>query len=211
MNIDKRFKVGIEMPPLPALQGETELSLFDPQNPDLGLFNLIDEEQIRLSGSKILYYKYSQSEGTVDPIYMEERLKTIHSQPITVFGHYNPTPIEENLSQFGIELNSEQLFVFNKSSIETLLGRTPIPFDIVKPEFQNIKYELFEVQEESFEIYGVYHLVCAAKILRDSDQVVQEPLTRRSEGVSRRDIDPRIGDSPLDTREDLTNPYGENR
>ena len=31
---------------------------FDPKNPDLALLNLIDEEQIRLSGSKILYYKY---------------------------------------------------------------------------------------------------------------------------------------------------------
>ena len=43
---EKLFKVGIEMPPLPALEGETELSLFDPQNPDLNLLNLVDEEQI---------------------------------------------------------------------------------------------------------------------------------------------------------------------
>ena len=73
MSSNKRFKVGIEMPPLPSIEGETELSLFDPNNPDLGLLNLIDEEQIRLSGSKILFYKYFQSKGTVDSIYMEER------------------------------------------------------------------------------------------------------------------------------------------
>ena len=209
MNNNKRFKVGIEMPPLPSLEGETELSLFDPQNPDLALFNVIDEEQMRLSGSKILYYKYFQSEGTVDPIYMEERKKVLHSQPLTVFGHYNPTPVEENLTQFGIELASDQLFVFNKSRIETILGRTPIPHDVVQPKFQNIKYEIFEVQEESFEIYGVYHLVCAARILRDSDEVVQEPLTQVSDRVSGREVDPRIGDSPLDNRENLSNPYGD--
>jgi hypothetical protein len=207
--VDKKFKVGIEMPPLPTLEGETELSLFDPQNPDIGLFNLIDEEQIRLSGSKILYYKYFQSDGTIDPIYMEERQKTIHSQPLTVFGHYNPTAVEENLNQFGIELTNDQLFIFNKSSIEQVLGRTPIPFDVVQPQFQNIKYELFEVQEESFEIYGVYHIVCAAKILRDSEDVLQEPLTKRVEDISGRAIDPRIAESPLANREDLTNPYGD--
>lgn len=206
---DKKFKVGIEMPPLPSLEGETELSLFDPQNPDLNLLNLIDEEQIRLSGSKILYYKYFQSEGTIDAVYMEEREKTLHSEPITVFGHYNPTAVEENLSQFGIELTNDQLFIFNKSSIEIALGRTPIPFDVVQPKFQNIKYELFEVQEESFEIYGVYHLVCAARILRDSHEVVQEPLTKRSEKVSVREVDPRIAESPLADRQDLTNPYGD--
>jgi hypothetical protein len=29
-------------------------------------------------------------------------------------------------------------------------------------------FEIFEVQEDSFEAYGVYHLVCAAKLLRDA-------------------------------------------
>jgi hypothetical protein len=206
---DKLFKVGIEMPPLPALEGETELSLFDPQNPDLNLLNLVDEEQIRLSGSKILYYKYFQSQGTVDHVYMEEREKTLHSQPISVFGHYNPTAIEENLTQFGIELTNDQLFIFNKSSIEISLGRSPIPYDVVKPQFQNIKYEIFEVQEESFEIYGVFHLVCAARILRDSNEVVEEPLTKTSDPTSVREIDPRIAESPLADRQDLTNPYGD--
>ena len=206
---DKRFKVGIEMPPLPSIGKETELSLFDPDNPDIGLFNIIDEEQIRLSGSKILYYKYFQSEGTIDPIYMEEREKALHSEPMVVFGHYNPTAIEENLTQFGIELTNDQLFVFNKSTIETILGRIPIPHDVVQPKFQNVKYELIEVQEESFEIYGVYHMVCAARVLRDSEDVVQVPLTKKTERVSSREVDPRMAESPVATREDLTNPYGD--
>ena len=162
-----------------------------------------------MSGSKLLYYKYFQSESTVDPIYMEERKKVLHSEPLTVFGHYNPTPVEENLTQFGIELTSDQLFVFNKSRIETVLERTPIPHDVIQPKFQNIKYEIIEVQEESFEIYGVYHLVCSAKILRDSDEVVQEALTKKSDTVSRREIDPRVAESPLAGREELTNPYGD--
>jgi len=208
MSNNKRFKVGIEMPPLPSIEGETELSLFDPNNPDLGFLNLIDEEQIRLSGSKILFYKYFQSKGTVDSIYMEERLKTLHSEPITVFGHYSPTSVEENLTQFGIELTNDQLFIFNKSSIETVIGRTPIPHDVLQPKFQNIKYEIIEVQEESFEIYGVYHLVCSARVLRDSEDVVKEPITARSEEVSVREVDPRVAESPLADMQDLTDPYG---
>lgn len=209
MSNNKRFKVGIEMPPLPSIEGETELSLFDPNNPDLGFLNLIDEEQIRLSGSKILFYKYFQSKGTVDSIYMEERLKTLHSEPITVFGHYSPTSVEENLTQFGIELTNDQLFIFNKSSIETVIGRTPIPHDVLQPKFQNIKYEIIEVQEESFEIYGVYHLVCSARVLRDFADVVKEPLTRRTENISSMTAETVVPESPLSTREDLNNPYGD--
>ena len=80
---------------------------------------------------------------------------------------------------------------------------------MVQPKFQNVKYELIEVQEESFEIYGVYHMVCAARILRDSQEVVQVPLTKKTERVSSREVDPRMAESPVATREDLTNPYGD--
>ena len=69
--------------------------------------------------------------------------------------------------------------------------------------------KIIEVQEESFEIYGVYHIVCAARILRDSHEVLQEPLTKVTDPTSIRDVDPRIAESPLADRQDLTNPYGD--
>ena len=59
------------------------------------------------------------------------------------------------------------------------------PGDVLKPKFQNQKYEIIEVQEDSFEIYGVYHLVCAAKLLRDSADVQDSILTQVSEPLSR--------------------------
>ena len=39
----KRFKVRRQMDNLPELQGGTPLSFYDPNNPDVNLFNLIDE------------------------------------------------------------------------------------------------------------------------------------------------------------------------
>ena len=59
------------------------------------------------------------------------------------------------------------------------------PGDVLQPRFQNMKYEIFEVQEDSFEIYGVYHLVCSAKLLRDSADVQNTPLTDVSDPLSR--------------------------
>jgi len=48
-----------------------------------------------------------------------------------------------------------------------------------------MRYEIFEVQEDSFEIYGVYHLVCSAKLLRDSADVQDTPLTEVSPPLGR--------------------------
>jgi hypothetical protein len=49
------------MPPLPELLGGTELSLFDQTNNDINLFNLVDDEIIRLGGSELYYYKFREN------------------------------------------------------------------------------------------------------------------------------------------------------
>ena len=161
---------------------ESELSLFDPHNPDINLFNLVDDEIIRLAGSKLLYYKYNQVDDDYDEVYMEQRNKPISSEPVLVYGHYEPRALEETLTQFGIELQNDQVFVFNKSYIDRRLGRRPHPGDVIMPKFQNQKYEIFEVQEDSFEVYGVFHLTCSAKLLRDDEQTHDRPILQREEG-----------------------------
>jgi len=159
---------------------ESELSLFDPSNPDINLFNLVDDELIRLGGSKLLYYKYHQVDDDFDEVYMEQRNKPISSEPMVVYGHYEPRALEENLTQFGLELQNDQVFVFNKDYIERRVGRRPHAGDIVMPKFQNQKYEIFEVQEDSFEVYGVFHLTCSAKLLRDTATIQDQPLLKVS-------------------------------
>lgn len=173
---NRNYKVNVKLPSLPDLDVEdSELNLFDPNNPDLVLFNLIDDEQIRLSGSKLYYYKYYQSDD-YDEVYMESRTKPIAKEGITVHGHYEPQALTENLTQFGVEIQNDQMFIFNLSYIQAKLGRAPIAGDVIKPYFQNQRYEIFEVVEDSFEIYGVYHLVCSAKLLRDNSDIQTDTL-----------------------------------
>ena len=179
----KNYKVTTKLPQLPEIdEGAGSLNLFDQENPDINLFNLVDDEMIRLAGSEFMLYKYYQTDE-YDEVYMESRTKPIAKDPIRVHGHYDPIAVTEELTQFGIELTNDQLFTFNKSYIERRLGRSVIPGDIIKPVFQNQKYEVFEVVEDSFEAYGVYHLVCSAKLLRDEDIIQDTPLTNVSDDI----------------------------
>jgi len=170
------LKVSTDMPPLPELEGQSLLSLFDQENADINLFNLVDDELIRIAGSEMLYFKFLQGED-YDEVYLESKSKPIASDPILVHGHYEPKAMEQNLTEFGLELTNDQIFIFNKSYIASRIGRDPVEGDVIKPKFQNQRYEIFEVQEDSFQLYGVYHLVCAAKLLRDEKEVVEEPYT----------------------------------
>ena len=180
--MSRRFKVNRNMPKLPELGGATPLSFYDPENPDVNLFNLVDDEIIRISGSPLNYFKQLVNEN-FDDVYLESPTKTITSDPIVVHGYYEPTVVEEVLSNFGIEITNDQSFIFNKTYMESALGRMPQIGDQIKPFFQNQKYEITEVQEDSFEIYGVYHLVCTAKILRDDEGVLNQDTSDRADDV----------------------------
>ena len=181
--MSKNFKTNVNIPEIEIVTNDSELSLFDRSNPDINLFNLVDEENIRLSGSKINYYKFMPSQKDYDDVYMEQRNKQIQRTPIALYGHYDPKVIEEPLNQFGIQITSDQLFTFNKSYIDKKIGRSPMVGDVIQPQFQNVRYEIFEVQEDSFEGYGVYHYICTAKVLRDSDDVQTTPRENTSDDV----------------------------
>jgi len=177
----RNYKATTNIPDLPDLdEADSLLNLFDQNNADINLFNLVDDEMIRLAGSKFYFHKYYQT-SEFDSVYMESRNKPVAKEAIVVHGHYDPISMSEELTQFGIELTNDQMFTFNKSYIEKKLGRPVIPGDIIRPFFQDQNYEIFEVVEDSFESYGVYHLVCSAKLLRDAPTIQNTPLTQTSD------------------------------
>jgi hypothetical protein len=186
--MNKNFKTNVNIPEIEVVDTDSELSLFDRKNPDINLFNLVDEENIRLSGSKLNYYKFMSSKAQYDEVYMEQRNKPITNAGVIVYGHYDPKVIEEPLNQFGINLTNDQIFTFNKSYLDKKLGRSPIVGDIIEPHFQKIKYEIFEVQEDSFESYGVYHYICTAKVLRDSSDVQTMKLSDVADDIGGRSL-----------------------
>ena len=166
----KNFRVNTKIVSDEKQPRRSSLGLFDPDNPDIGLFNRIDDELIGLAGSELLIFKF-HLDGNYDDVFEENRKKIIDQTPITLFGHYDPRPIEENLTEFGIELTNDQLFTFNKAATVGALGRPVIAGDIIQPRFQNQKYEVFEVQEDRFDVYGVYHLIASARLLRDGPDI----------------------------------------
>jgi len=149
------------------------LNLFDLNNPDINLFNAVDDELIKVSGSKILVYKYVHDDN-FDELFDERRTKTIDPYPKVVWGHYDPRALEENLTEFGIEITNDQQFTFNKAYLEQELQRPLQAGDIIKPAFQNLFYEVFQVVEDNFAAYGVFHLLASAKVLRESPEVFPE-------------------------------------
>ena len=161
---------------VPSDDADGSLNLFDLNNPDINLFNAIDDELIKVSGSKVLIYTFEE-DGSHDTLYDEQRMKSINPYPKVVWAHYDPRALEENLTEFGIEITNDQVFTFNKAYLESELSRPLRAGDILKPSFQNIFYEVYQVIEEGFSAYGVYHLQASAKVMRDTPEVFPEDVS----------------------------------
>ena len=113
------------------------LSMYDPTNPDINILNVVDGELVGLAGSQLLVYRYEQGED-FDDLYDEHRGKALYQNPVVAVGHYDPRPVEENLSEFGLELTNDQTFTFNLTDIDSAVGRRLRPGDVIKPKFQNL-------------------------------------------------------------------------
>ena len=168
MGTERKFKFVADIPWLDTEDPASELRLFDRDSPDIGLFNLVDDETIKLSGSDIYYYKFLTTEQDYDQDYAELRNKVISREAILTYGHYEPSVIEESLDKFGVVQDNNQIFTFNQEYIRRALGREPIEGDVLQPAFQDVKFRVIEVQEDGFEIYGVYHYILSAQIYRGS-------------------------------------------
>ena len=98
---------------------------FDPENPELDLFNTWDAEAIEIGGSPIFYHEVFIQPQTIDPIYWEDRGKLWSNDPIQLYGFYEPIPSSNNLGNFGIDGFDEMTFEFNARAVLMALGHPP--------------------------------------------------------------------------------------
>jgi len=98
---------------------------FDPENPELFLFNQWDEEAIKIGGSPIMYHEVYIQSGTVDPQYWEDRGKIFSPIGIQLWCFYEPISSQNFQNAFGYDSPDEVVFEFNYRSVLRILGHPP--------------------------------------------------------------------------------------
>lgn len=102
----------------------SDYQLFDPESPELCLFQEWDEAVIKQGGSPVFYEEVIIPSGAIDPIYREARNK-LYAPAIQLWCFYEPTPNQFYQDLYGIGSPDEQLFEFNKSSVIQRVGHMP--------------------------------------------------------------------------------------
>jgi len=101
------------------------IAQFDPENTTHDLFNLWDQDSIKIGGSPIMYFECLINFTTVDKLYLEARDKLFSTYPVQLYGFYEPVPDQNHQNMFGIDSLEDMIFEFNKQAVIDAIGHVP--------------------------------------------------------------------------------------
>src|SRR3990167_477401 len=131
---------------------------FDDESPEHDLFNLWDDEAIKIGGSPIFYYEMFVQDQTVDPLYLEDRGKIFSNNPIQLYCFYEPIPSQNAQTAFGIDAPDEMMFEFNYRSVLKTIGYPPKIGSRLHTPFLKENWVIIERKLGEFQMWGVVRL-----------------------------------------------------
>lgn len=134
------------------------LQQFDPENPVHNLFNMWDEEAIKIGGSPIFYYECLIQTQTIDPLYREDRGKLWCPEPIQLWAVYEPVEQQNFQSMYGIDSQDEMKFELNYRAVLRELGHPPKVGSRIQTPHKNENWIIVQRKVGEFKMWGEIRL-----------------------------------------------------
>lgn len=166
------------------------LQQFDPANPELDLFNLWDEEVIKIGGSPIFYYEMMVQPNTVDPLWREDRGAIFASEPVELYGYYDPIASQQFQNVFGIDSPDEVQMDFNYRSVLRAIGHPPKLGSRLWTPHKRENWVIVQRNVGEFKLWGELRLTIMV-------QRFQESVTRGEGNVTQKVPDFKLNESSL--------------
>jgi hypothetical protein len=145
-----------------------DMRQFDPDSPDHDLFNLWDQELIKISGTPLFYYECFIQEQGLDPIYWEDRSKLWSSNPVVLYAYHEPIPCRNDMTTHGIDGLDEMIFELNYQETLKLVGHPPkLRSRIYSPHLSD-DWEIIQRNLGEFKKWGVLRLELICKRFQDN-------------------------------------------
>ena len=155
------------------------LQQFDPENPEHDLFNVWDDEAIKIGGSPIFYYEVFIQEQTVDPIYLEDRGKIYSNCPVKLWAVYEPITSQNYMNAFGFDSPDEMLFELNYRDVLNTLGHPPkIGARLYSPHKRE-NWKIVQRNVEEFKLWGELRLQLLSQRFQESRTTGEGKVTQK--------------------------------
>lgn len=158
---------------------------FNDRNVDLQLFDLWDQEAIKIGGTPIYYYEVFIQPQTTDPIYLEDRGKLYSTHPVELWGVYDPLPATNTQTAFGYDSPDEMKFEFNYRALLDAIGHPPVVGSRLRSPFLKEDWKIIQRNLGEMKMYKALRMELLCE--RFQDDAVSGPSIS-----SQKDIDYKI-------------------
>lgn len=149
-------------------QPSGSLQQFDPENRELDLLNLWDEELIELGGSPIFYYEVFIQKQTIHPILREDRGKIFYNNPVQLHCYYDPLASQNYQNMFGVDSPNEIQFQFNYNAVLKALGHPPKIGSRLFTPHKRENWVIVQRNLADFNFWGQLRLIIMASAFQES-------------------------------------------
>ena len=126
---------------------------FNDKRPDLALFDIWDQEAIKIGGTPLYYFEVFLPEQTMDGVYLENRGKIWSNIPIELWAVYDPTASLNLQMAMGIDSPDEMKFELNYHAMLDAIGHKPKIGSMIKSPFLKEVWELVQMNLGEFKMY----------------------------------------------------------
>lgn len=158
---------------------------FNPNDPQLKLFDLWDQETIQASGSPIYYYEVFIPSGEIDTDYFESRGKLFSNFPITFYGLYEPIPAQNLMSGFGIDSMNEIVIECNTRALLNAIGHMPKIGSRIHTPHLGENWELIQRNFGEFKLWGSMRTSLICRQFQESVTTSNGRVTEKSPSIQK--------------------------
>lgn len=140
---------------------------YDPNSPNMALYDVWDQDAIKIGGTPIYYFEVFISTTGIDPIYNESRNKVWSQFPVQLYGVYDPIASLNDMGLFGIDSPSEIVIEFNRKAVLDAIGHPPKNGSRIRTPHMQEDWEIVQVNTAEFKQWSVLHYQFICKKFQD--------------------------------------------
>lgn len=141
---------------------------FDPNSPNNALYDLWDQDAIKIGGSPIYYFEVFIPSSTIDPTYTESRGKIWSQFPVQLYGLYEPIASTNEMGLFQIDSIGMEISIdFNRAATIAAIGHPPKIGSRIRTPHMQEDWELIQVNTAVFNQWNILHYQFICKKFQD--------------------------------------------
>lgn len=141
---------------------------FDPESTQHCLFNLWDQEAIKMGGSPIFYHEVIINAGDIHPTYLEARSKLFNPVPIQLWAIYEPSPQVNFQDAFGLDSPGQVIFECNYQDVLKRIGHPPKLQSRIHTPHKGEDWEILQLITGEYKMWGELRLQIVCEKFQDS-------------------------------------------